>query len=60
MLPSIAHVDIGEFKNTFKYLETPLMLTHFGSLLYPIISVRSNKNYLTVPRKMPDVHKIGA
>ena len=60
MLTSIAHIAIGENKNSFKYLETKTnypVLPPFCSLK---VSVRSSKNCLAIPKKMPDNPKKGA
>ena len=46
MFTSIAHIDIGEYKKTFKYLET--------TPNYPVLGFLYPKNKREIPKKLPD------
>ena len=59
MLTSIAHILTLEGKKNFKCLETNTV-TPFWLILYPQLSMRSQKSCLTIQKKMPNNPKKSA
>ena len=54
MFTPLAHIDIGEYKNPFIYLQTTPSYPVLAPLCTLKISVRSQESCLMIPKKLPD------